>query len=78
MKILFYDMGSYTYHDLLYYLRKAGHVCKTVYYHFPDKFKDPSFCERFSSYLKADHYDLVFSINFFPLVAQLCNESHIK
>ncbi len=78
MKILFYDMGSYTYHDLLYYLRKAGHVCKTVYYHFPDKFKDPFFCERFSSYLKADHYDLVFSINFFPLVAQLCNESHIK
>lgn len=78
MKILFYDMGSYTYHDFLYYLKKAGHACKTIYYHFPDKFDDPFFCERFSSYLKEETYDVVISVNFFPLVAQLCNQFHIK
>lgn len=78
MKILFYDMGSYTYNDFIYYLKKAGHTCKTVYYHFPDKFNDDFFCERFSQYLCQDNYDVVISVNFFPLVADLCNEHHIK
>lgn len=78
MKILFYDMGSYTYQDILYYLRKAGHSCRTVYYHFPDKFEDDFFVHRFSGYLTEDSYDAVISVNFFPLVAKLCNEHHIK
>ena len=64
-------MGSYTYHDFLFYLKKAGHTCKTVYYHFPDKFHDDFFCERFSEYLSGESCDVVVSVNFFPLVAQL-------
>ncbi len=68
MKILFYDMGSYTCNDFLHYLKKAGHVCRTVYYHFPDKFNDDFFCERFSSYLESDTYDAVISINLLVLV----------
>lgn len=78
MKILFYDMGSYTYTDIKYHLEKMGHTCKTVFYHFADRFHDDFFCERFESYLKADDYDAVMSVNFFPLVAKLCNENHIK
>lgn len=78
MKILFYDMGSYIYHDFLFYLKKAGHTCKTVYYHFPDKFQDEFFCERFVQYLAETAYDVVLSVNFFPLVAKLCNERHMK
>ena len=78
MKILFYDMGSYTYQDLLYYLEKAGHQCRTVYYHFPDKFEDEFFVNRFTKYLKEASYDVVISVNFFPLVAQLCHKHHIK
>lgn len=78
VKILFYDMGSYTYQDFLYYLRKAGHSCRTVYYHFPDKFEDDFFVRRFSGYLTEDSYDAVISVNFFPLVAKLCAQHHIK
>lgn len=78
MKILFYDMGSYTYQDCVYYLKRLGHVCKTVYYHFPDKYQDDFFCRRFSRYLEEDHYDAVMSVNFFPLVAKLCSKYHIK
>lgn len=74
MKILFYDMGSYTAQDLIFYLEKAGHTCKTVYYHFADKYQDDFFCERFAKYLKEGNYDIVFSVNFFPLVAKLCHE----
>lgn len=78
MKILFYDMGSYTASDLIYYLEKAGHTCKTVYYHFANKYNDDFFCERFTKYLKEDTYDAVFSVNFFPLVAKLCYELRVR
>lgn len=78
MKILFYDMGSYTYQDFLYYLERGGHRCKTVYYHFPDKYEDDFFVHRFARYLTEDSYDAVVSVNFFPLVAQLCHKYHIK
>lgn len=78
MKILFYDMGSYTYYDFVSNLKKAGHTCKTVYYHFPDKFEDVFFCERFAWYLTNDCYDAVVSVNFFPLVAKLCHKYHVK
>ena len=78
MKLLLYDMGSYIYQDFLYYLQKAGHSCKTVYYHFPDKFEDEFFVQRFSGCLTEESYDAVISVNFFPLVAQLCDKYHIK
>ena len=77
MNILFYDMGSYTYQDMLYYLKEMGHTCKTVYYHFPDKFEDDFFCNRMETLLNQTHYDLVMSINFFPLVAKLSYDHRI-
>lgn len=77
MNILFYDMGSYTYQDMLYYLKEMGHTCKTVYYHFPDKFEDDFFCNRLETLLQQAHYDVVMSINFFPLVAKLCYDHRI-
>lgn len=78
MRILFYDMGSYTYQDLLHYLKKAGHTCKTVYYRFSDRFEDDFFEYRFSRYLTEGSYDVVISVNFFPLVAQQCRKHNIK
>lgn len=78
MKILFYDMGSYTYQDFIYYLKQAGHSCQTVYYHFPDKYEDEFFVHRFSGYLANKSFDAVVSVNFFPLVAQLCHKFRIK
>lgn len=77
MNILFYDMGSYTYQDTLHYLKQLGHTCKTVYYHFPDKFHDDFFCDRFEKQLQSDSYDAVISVNFFPLVADLCHAHQI-
>ena len=78
MNVLLYDMGSYMYDDLLYFLQKAGCHCKSIYYHFPDKFKDEFFCRRFNTCLEETSYDLVISINFFPLVAELCYSHHLK
>lgn len=78
MKILFYDMGSYTAQDIIYYLEKAGHSCKTLYYHFANKYEDAFFCNRFQKELKENSYDIVFSVNFFPLIARICYERRIR
>jgi spore maturation protein CgeB len=78
MNILFYDMGSYTYKEFATALMQANHTIKTVYYHFKDVFHDDFFCERISDYLSEKNYDLVISINFFPLLAQMCHERDIR
>jgi spore maturation protein CgeB len=78
MNILFYDMGSYTYKEFATALNQAGHTIKTVYYHFKDVYHDDFFCERISDYLSEKKYDLVISINFFPLLAQICHDHEIR
>lgn len=77
MNILLYDMGSYTCHDIIYYMKQMGHTVKPIYYHFEDRYADDLFLERFDALLHADAYDCVFSVNFFPLVARLAYEHQI-
>ncbi len=77
MNILFFDMGSYLYRDILDCLLSMGHEVHTVYYHFDDRYKDDYFCQCFSEKLRERHYDLVLSVNFFPLPAVLCHEAGI-
>ncbi len=74
MNILFFDMGSYLYRDILDCLHTFGHEVHTVYYHFEDRYKDDYFCACFAEKLRQRDYDMVLSVNFFPLVAVLCHE----
>ena len=78
MKILLFDAGSYTYRDILTAFTKMGHSCRTVFYHFPDRYEDVFFEERLTEYLAEHTYDRVFSVNFFPLVAKVCDRCHIR
>jgi len=71
-------MGSYTYNDITYFLKKMGHRVRTLFYHFPDRFEDSFFCERLASVLESDPFDVVMSVNFFPLVATECSKRGIK
>lgn len=77
MNILFFDMGSYTYNDVNEAFINEGHSVKTIYYHFKDRYNDSFFSERFNEELHSASYDLVFSINFFPLIAMECHDSGI-
>lgn len=70
-------MGSYLYKDILEVLKSYGHEVRTVYYHFADRFNDDFFVSGFSQKLKSDSFELVFSVNFFPLVASICHENNI-
>lgn len=78
MNILLYDPGSYIQSDLIYYLEQIGHHCKNILYKFKDSAHDDFFERRFLAYLKEGRWDCVMSTNFFPIVARICHEQHIK
>ncbi|HKM04750.1 MAG TPA: DUF3880 domain-containing protein [Lachnospiraceae bacterium] len=78
MKILIYEWGAYTQKDVNTTLKENNISFKSVSYKFKDKNQDDFFMNRFEKYLQEDQYDAVFSINYFPLVAQACFHHSIK
>lgn len=71
-------MSAYTQKDLVYYLRQGGCICRSLLYNFPDKYQDPFFEKKFEEQLLRDSYDVVMSMDFFPLVAKACSRHNIK
>lgn len=78
MKLLIFEWGAYTQPDITWTLKRENVSLRTVSYHFNDKNEDPFFMRRFSQYVKEAQYDAVFSVNYFPLVAQVCFENSVK
>ena len=78
MNILVYDLfGSFQTDDLIFYLRKMGHECKFVQYILDDKVKNDEFEEAMNCELASNSYDVVFTTNYYPIVARICNEKNI-
>ena len=78
MKILLYDLGSYTQNDMIYHLEKQGCTCRNIRYKVQDLYEDDFFESKFEENLKKDSYDFVMSTNFNPIVAKICNRNNIK
>lgn len=78
MKILLYDLGSYTQSDMIYHLEKQGCTCRNLRYKMRDLYEDAFFERKFEENLKKDSYDFVMSTNFNPIVAKICNRNNIK
>lgn len=74
MNILFCDMGSFTYKDIYSTLIEKGHCVSTLYYHFSNKYEDEFFSERLRNEVRLGKFDVVFSVNFFPVIAVVCND----
>lgn len=78
MHILILHWGAYTHSDILQTFNKL-HIHYHVFeYVFQDKNNDDFFISQFTTQLNESHYDAVFSVNYFPLVAQVCYSSNIK
>jgi len=78
MKLLVVKWGAYTQPDIDETFQMNHITCKQVSYCFNDKTHDDFFTRRFTKYLSADTYDAVFSVNYFPLIAQACYVNNIK
>lgn len=78
MKLLVFEWGAYTQPDINACFDKYHIKYRIVSYHFNNKNEDSFFLHRFPKFLTEDSYDAVFSVNYFPLVAQVCMEHNIK
>lgn len=78
MKILLYDMGAFTQNDIMSALDKLGIAYENVLYKLKDVHTDPYFEKRIKEILKEGSFDAVFSVNFFPVLARICNEVSVK
>lgn len=78
MKILLYDMGAFTQNDIMSTLDKMGIAYENVLYKLKDIQSDPYFEKRIKEILNDGSFDAVFSVNFFPVLARICNDVFIK
>ena len=78
MKLLILNWGAYTQKDVIETLSTNHIEYKVVNYCFSDKNTDSFFSFRFNQFLTEASYDAVFTINYFPLVAELCYQHHVK
>ncbi len=78
MKILLYDMGAFTQNDIMSTLDKMGIAYENVLYKLKDIQSDPYFEKRIKEILNEGSFDAVFSVNFFPVLARICNDVSIK
>lgn len=78
MKLLFFQWSAFMQNDVEHILSRMDEISLTcVSYEFKNLDEDDYFLSRFPAELLKDNYDAVFSLNFFPLVSDLCNKYHI-
>ena len=78
MNLFVLQWNAYTYTDILAAFHQLGIHYHAESYYFKDKNNDPFFVDWFSKHLSDAFYDAVFSVNYFPLVAEVCHHAKIK
>lgn len=74
MNILFYRYNSICEPDIIDTFEKLGHKVDSIIEEMDNKDVSAKDCLKLvSNALKAKAYDMVFSINFFPVVSEVCN-----
>lgn len=75
MKILIYRWNSYNQNDIESAFKDAGCVCDIFNEKISNYENDPLFCQKLYTILKKGNYDFCFSINFFPLISEVCHDT---
>ena len=78
-RILIFEWGtgSLTHEDVRQAFEEEGYECHVVSYQFTDVNKDDYFRDGFTAEISGNTYEFVYSTNYFPLVAECCNETGI-
>lgn len=78
MKILVYEWTSYLQYDLYAILQEKGIIYKKVEWKFTDKNDDERFLSWFYDNVETDSFDALISINYWPLLSEVCQKRKIK
>lgn len=77
MRLLLYDMGAYTQHDIMETLKHMGVDFRNILYKLKDVYKDAYFEKRVKELLAQEQCDAIFSVNYYPILANICYEKKI-
>ena len=78
MKILFYRYNSICEPDVIQAFKELGHSVCEIREEMTNKAVTPSECVRLvSNALEKTNSDIVFSINFYPAISEVCNIYHL-
>lgn len=75
MKILFYQWNAYNLYDTRLTFEQLGHEVYMLTEPIENPEEDAFYTDWLYAKLQAEHYDFLFSINFFPVLAEACHNS---
>lgn len=75
MKILFYQWNAYNLYDIRLTLEQMGHEVTMLSKPIENAEEDAIYANELSALLKKSCYDFLFSINYFPILAEACHNS---
>lgn len=78
MKILMYRWKAYNQFDLLAELARRGHQVEEITGEMANFEDDSEFIAKMNRALDAGMYDLVITVNFFPMISDLCQERNLR
>ena len=73
-KILMYRWKAYNYKDIKYTFMKLGYDVEEVYQDLLNYDVDEAFAERLREIIRKDVYEFFFTVNYFPLISNVCQE----
>lgn len=77
MKILLYHWASYYENDIQSILDEEGVSYEIISWKFQDKNCDDAFLDYVKKNINLSHFDLLFSINYWPLLSNICQQANI-
>lgn len=73
-KILLYRWKAYNYKDIKYTFIKLGYEVEEVYQDLLNYDVDEEFAEKLKGIIRKDVYEFFFTVNYFPLISNVCQE----
>lgn len=77
MRILFLDWNCFNGEATKKAMKEQGHVVLPFFHKKYDALESDDFCECFEKFVKKNRPSVIFSYNYFPLVAQCCHDKNL-
>ena len=78
MKILMYRWKAYNYKDIKHTFETLGYEVEEVYQDLLNYDVDEEFAEKLRGLIQAGNYDFFFTVNYFPLISNVCQEQGLR
>lgn len=78
MKVLFWQWNAFMQKGMEHALQKLNIEYRVFYYQLSDWEQDSLFTQKLEAELKKETFDTVLSVNYCPLVSEVCQNHHLK